>query len=158
MEFTLLFMNKKIIGVSIIIIFSIHYSVNSGEKENDIIFHVTLANPELYNNGIYTDKFTIDAGTYFFRFVPNGSSPEILSIKLNGQNYDFSENFKLKGIPHESETAKYFTWEYEGQKNITNNSLKEISIIINPKMRGKKLSTTCLVEAINIFRFRYSKL
>jgi hypothetical protein len=86
----------------------------------------------LYNNGIYTDKFTIDAGTYFFRFVPNGSSPEILSIKLNGQNYNFSENFNLKGIPHESETAKYFTWEYEGRKNITNNSLKEISIIINP--------------------------
>jgi hypothetical protein len=135
MEFTILFMNKKIIGVSIISIisiFGIYYSVNSEEKENDIIFHVTLANPELYNNGIYTDKFTIDAGTYFFRFVPNGSSPEILSIKLNGQNYDFSENFKLKGIPHESETAKYFTWEYEGQKNITNNSLKEISIIINP--------------------------
>ena len=135
MEFTILFMNKKIIGVSIItiiIIFSTYYSTNSEEKENDIIFHVTLANSELYNNGIYTDKFTIDIGTYFFRFVPNGSSPEILSIKLNGQNYNFSENFKLKGIPHESETSKYFTWEYEGQKNITNNSLKEISIIINP--------------------------
>mgnify|MGYP000433414001 FL=1 len=135
MEFTILFMNKKIIGVSIItiiIIFSTYYSTNSEEKENDIIFHVTLANPELYNNGIYTDKFTIDIGTYFFRFVPNGSSPEILSIKLNGQNYNFSENFKLKGIPHESETSKYFTWKYEGQKNITNNSLKEISIIINP--------------------------
>jgi len=135
MEFTILFMNKKIIGVSIItiiIIFSTYYSTNSEEKENDIIFHVTLANSELYNNGIYTDKFTIDIGTYFFRFVPNGSSPEILSIKLNGQNYNFSENFKLKGIPHESETSKYFTWKYEGQKNITNNSLKEISIIINP--------------------------
>ena len=33
-----------------------------------------------------------------------------------------------------------------------------ISIIINPKMRGKKLSTTCLVEAIRIFRFRYSMI
>jgi len=31
-----------------------------------------------------------------------------------------------------------------------------ISIIINPKMRGKKLSTTCLLEAIRIFRSRYS--
>ena len=30
-----------------------------------------------------------------------------------------------------------------------------ISIIINPKMRGKKLSTTCLVEAIGTFRLRY---
>ena len=128
-------MNKKIVGVliiSIITIFGVYYSVNSEEKENDVIFHVTLASPELYNNGIYTNEFTMDAGTYFFRFVPNGSSPEMLSIKLNGQNYNFSENFELKGTPHESETAKYFTWEYEGQKNITNNSLKEISIIINP--------------------------
>jgi len=128
-------MDKKIVGVliiSIITIFGIYHSVNSEEKENDVIFHVTLASPELYNNGIYTNEFTMEAGTYFFRFVPNGSSPEILSIKLNGQNYNFSENFKLKGIPYESETAKYFTWEYEGQKKITNNSLKEISIIINP--------------------------
>jgi len=30
-----------------------------------------------------------------------------------------------------------------------------ISIIINPKMRGKKLSTNCLVEAIGTFRLRY---
>ena len=118
--------------ISIITIFGVYYSVNSEEKENDVIFHVTLASPELYNNGIYINEFTMDAGTYFFRFVPNGSSPEMLSIKLNGQNYNFSENFELKGTPHESETAKYFTWEYEGQKNITNNSLKEISIIINP--------------------------
>ena len=128
-------MDKKIVGVliiSIITIFGIYHSVNSEEKENNVVFHVTLASPDLYNNGIYTNEFTMDAGTYFFRFVPNGSSPEILSIKLNGQNYNFSENFKLKGTPHESETSKYFTWEYEGQKNITNNSLKEISIIINP--------------------------
>ena len=62
-------MDKKIVGVliiSIITIFGIYHSVNSEEKENNVIFHVTLANPELYNNGIYTDKFTIDAGTYFF--------------------------------------------------------------------------------------------
>ena len=104
------------------------------EEENDtnVVFHITLANPELYSNGSYTDKFSIDSGTYFFRFVPNGSSPEILSIKLTGQNYEFIENFNLVGIPHESETAKYFTWKYEGKKNITINSLQEISISINP--------------------------
>ena len=131
-------MNKKIVIIPIIAIVGfiaidwITGFSDQKEKNNDIVFHITLANPELYTNGVYTDEFSIEPGTYFFRFVPNGSSPEILSIKLNGQNYDFSENFKLKGIPHESETAKYFTWEYEGQKNITNNSLKEISIIINP--------------------------
>ena len=102
------------------------------EKNNDIVFHITLANPELYTNGIYTNDFTIEPGTYFFRFVPNGSSPEILSIKLSGQNYSFIENFNLKGIPHESETSKYFTWEYEGVKNITINSMEEVTITINP--------------------------
>ena len=128
-------MNKKSIGILVIlivIILGVSISMNSEEKDDNVIFHITLADPELYTNGIYTSNFTIESGSYFFRFVPNGSSPEILSIKLNGQNYNFSENFKLKGIPHESETSKYFTWKYEGQKNITNNSLKEISIIINP--------------------------
>ena len=128
-------MNKKSIGILTIVIVAIlgvSISMNSEEKNDNVVFHITLADPKLYTNGIYTSNFTIESGSYFFRFVPNGSSPEILSIKLNGQNYNFSENFKLKGIPHESETSKYFTWEYEGQKNITNNSLKEISIIINP--------------------------
>jgi len=128
-------MNKKSIGILIILIVAIlgvSISMNSEEKDDNVVFHITLADPELYTNGVYTDKFSIDPGTYFFRFVPNGSSPEILSIKLSGQNYSFIENFNLKGIPHESETSKYFTWEYEGVKNITIDSMEEVTIIINP--------------------------
>jgi len=128
-------MNKKSIGILIIVIVAIlgvSISMNSEEKDDNVVFHITLADPELYTNGIYTSNFTIESGTYFFRFVPNGSSPEILSIKLSGQNYSFIENFNLKGIPHESETSKYFTWEYEGVKNITIDSIEEITIIINP--------------------------
>ena len=128
-------MNKKSIGILIILIVTIlgvSISMNSEEENDNVVFHITLADPELYTNGVYTDKFSIDPGTYFFRFVPNGSSPEILSIKLSGQNYNFIENFNLKGIPHESETSKYFTWEYEGVKNITIDSMEEITIIINP--------------------------
>ena len=128
-------MNKKSIGILIIlivIILGVSISMNSEEKDDNVIFHITLADPELYTNGIYTSNFTIESGSYFFRFVPNGSSPEILSIKLSGQNYSFIENFNLKGIPHESETSKYFTWEYEGVKNITIDSIEEITIIINP--------------------------
>ena len=128
-------MNKKSIGILIILIVTIlgvSISMNSEEKNDNVVFHITLADPELYTNGIYTSNFTIESGTYFFRFVPNGSSPEILSIKLSGQNYSFIENFNLKGIPHESETSKYFTWEYEGVKNITIDSMEEITIIINP--------------------------
>jgi len=128
-------MNKKSIGILIILIvtiLSVSISMNSEEKDDNMVFHITLADPELYTNGIYTNNFTMEPGTYFFRFVPNGSSPEILSIKLSGQNYNFIENFNLKGIPHESETSKYFTWKYEGVKNITIDSMEEITIIINP--------------------------
>jgi hypothetical protein len=128
-------MNKKSIGILIIlgvVILGVSISMNSEEKNDNVVFHITLADPELYTNGVYTDKFSIDPGTYFFRFVPNGSSPEILSIKLSGQNYSFIENFNLKGIPHESETSKYFTWEYEGVKNITIDSMEEVTIVINP--------------------------
>ena len=128
-------MNKKSIGILIILIVTIlgvSISMNSEEKNDNVVFHITLADPELYTNGVYTDKFSIESGTYFFRFVPNGSSPEILSIKLSGQNYSFIENFNLKGIPHESETSKYFTWKYEGVKNITIDSMEEVTIVINP--------------------------
>ena len=127
-------MNKKSTGILIIlgiIILGVSISMNSEEKDDNVVFHITLADPELYTNGIYTNNFTIESGTYFFRFVPNGSSPEILTIKLSSQNYNFIENFNLKGIPHESETSKYFTWEYEGVKNITIDSMEEITIVIN---------------------------
>ena len=131
-------MNKKIVIIVIIPILGfvafdwITGLSDEDEKINDDMFHITLADPELYTNGVYTDEFLIESGTYFFRFVPNGSSPEILSIKLIGQNYAFEENFELVGIPHESETAKYFTWKYDGNKKITIDSSQEISITINP--------------------------
>ena len=131
-------MNKKIAIIPIIAIVGfiaidwITGFSDQKEKNNDIVFHITLANPELYTNGVYTDEFLIEPGTYFFRFVPNGSSPEILSIKLTSQNYEFVENYTLIGTPHESETAKYFTWKYEGKGEIIIESSKQISININP--------------------------
>ena len=131
-------MNKKIVVIPIIAIVGfiaidwITGFSDQKEKNNDIVFHITLANPELYTNGVYTDEFLIEPGTYFFRFVPNGSSPEILSIKLTSQNYEFVENYILIATPHESETAKYFTWKYEGKGEIIIESSKQISININP--------------------------
>jgi hypothetical protein len=131
-------MNKKFVIIPILAIIGfIAFDWITGfsdqdEKSNNVVFHITLANPELYSNGMYTEKFSIDPGTYFFRFVPNGSSPEILSIKLTSQDYEFVENFNLIGIPHESESAKYFTWMYEGEEKIVIDSSQEISISINP--------------------------
>ena len=88
----------------------------------------------------------IEPGTYFFRFVPNGSSPEILSIKLIGQNYTFEENFELVGIPHESQTAKYFTWKYVGNEKIIIDSSQEISISIDPNGNVKGSVSVDLIK------------
>ena len=145
-------MNKKIVIIVIIPILGfvaldwITGLSDEGEKINDDVFHITLANPELYTNGVYTDEILIEPGTYFFRFVPNGSSPEILSIKLIGQNYVFEENFELVGIPHESETAKYFTWKYDGNEKIVIDSSQEISISINPNGNVKGSVSVDLIK------------
>ena len=116
----------------IITIFVVIFSLDPSEKNSNIVFHATLADPDLYTNGVYTDTFTINRGEYSFRFVPNGSSPKILSITLNGDNFDFSEDFKLESTSHQTGVSEYFTWEYDGQKIIVISEMQEISIIINP--------------------------
>jgi len=132
--------------VVIIIIFVVIFSLDPSEKNDNVIFHVTLADPDLYTNGVYTDVFTIDEGEYSFRFVPNGSSPEILSITLNGENFDFSGNFKLKSTSHQTGTSEYFTWEYEGQKIILVVEMQEVSIIINPNGNVKGSISVDILE------------
>ena len=128
-------LNKKIIMISMVVILAIvlvGFSSNeTGEKPN-ILFHITLADHDLYVNGVYTEKFTLEKGEYLFRFVPNGSSPKILSITLNGNTFDYSEDFKLIGTPHQTGISKYFTWDYDGQKNIFISEMQEFSITINP--------------------------
>jgi len=126
--------NKKIVIIPIVMmmIFVVIFSLDPSEKNDNMVFHATLADPDLYINGVYTDTFTIDEGEYSFRFIPNGSSPEILSITLNGEKFDFSGDFKLKSTSHQTGTSEYFTWEYEGQKIIWITELQEVSIIINP--------------------------
>ena len=135
MELELVSVNKKIVIIPIIItsiIFIVIFSLEPSQKNDNVIFHVTLADPDLYSNGIYIDEFFINEGEYSFRFVPNGSSPKILSIILNGENFYFSEDFKLESTSLQTGTSEYFKWEYNGQKIIWINKIQEISIIINP--------------------------
>ena len=128
-------LNKKIIIIPIVVILAIivmSFSSNETSKNNNIVFHVTLADPDLYINGVYTKEFILEKGEYFFRFVPNGSSPKILSITLNGNTFDYSEDFDLIGTPHQTGISEYFTWDYDGQKNIINLEMQKVSITINP--------------------------
>jgi hypothetical protein len=128
-------LNKKIIMISMVVISAIvlvSFSSNETGEKSNILFHITLADPDLYVNGAYTEKFTLEKGEYSFRFVPNGSSPKILSVTLSGDTFDYSEDFKLIGTPHQTGLSEYFTWDYDGQKNIFVSEMQELSITINP--------------------------
>ena len=127
-------MNKIMIVIPIVIVIGVlilNVLSDPIEREN-IAFHITLADPDLYSDGVFTDSFVIDKGEYLFRFVPNGSSPDILSVTLSGEKFNFSQDFRLKGIPHQTGISEYFTWEYDGEKTIFVSEMQEVSITINP--------------------------
>lgn len=127
-------MNKKsfvLVIVIVIIVIVLSFNQNDGKKSN-IVFHVTLANPDLYKNGIYSNSFNVDKGEYLFKFVSNGDSPQYLTILLKGKNYDFSENFELKGTLHQTGMSEYYTWDYNGQKEISISTPQKMIIEINP--------------------------
>ena len=127
-------MNKKILVIpAVLIIIVLVLSFNQVDKKNNnIVFHITLADPILYKNGIYSNTFTVNKGNYLFKFVPNGDSPQSLTILLKGEDYTFSENFKLKGILHQTGISEYYTWDYDGQKTISIPIQQVITIEINP--------------------------
>ena len=127
--------NKKIIVIPIaiivaIILVSFSSDETSGKKVD--VFHVTLANPDLYVNGEFSQVLTLEKGEYFFRFVPNGSSPNILSITVVGENFSFYEDFELRNTLHQTGISEYFTWEYDGTNSFTIPESGEVEIIVNP--------------------------
>lgn len=99
----------------------------------DEIFHVRLAEPGMYPGGVYTGSFEAPGGQYAFDFVPNGSSPEILSITLEGGGGpEYREDFLLEGTRHEALLGEYYTWEYLGQKHVAIQDGGTVSITIDP--------------------------
>lgn len=120
-----------VIGIAILIgVFGIQDGKN--ETVENRVFHVTLASPEKYENGVFTDSFQIEKGDYEFDFVPNGDSPKILRISLSGESFSFSEEFDLVGTPHETGVSTYYTWDYSGTKSIQIPNQEELEIIIDP--------------------------
>ena len=115
--------------IGIIVAFGV-FTMDVPESRN--VFSVTLAEPSMYQEGVYTSFFDIVPGEYKFHFVPNGDSPQVLSIKLTGDDFSFSEDFDLQGTPHESGAALYYTWDYLGGKEFQILEEQELEIIINP--------------------------
>ena len=73
----------------------IYTLIDSADKNHQSIFHVTLADPTMYQHGVFTDSFEIQEGSYYFAFVPNGDSPQTIAISLKGPNYYSMERFVL---------------------------------------------------------------
>ena len=129
-------MNKKILIIPILIAIiglAFTFSVpNEPVSKSETWFHVTLAEPSQYENGIFSDVFFVDKGQYSFRFVPNGDSPQTLSISLIGEDFEFYEDFRLKGDLHQTGISEYYTWDYEGQKSLQISTQQQLAISINP--------------------------
>jgi len=124
---------KKIIYVAVIVAVAIAVgiSLEPNSKKSEV-FHVTLADPKLYVNGIFSDTFMIQKGMYQFSFVPNGDSPETLSIALKGPTFSFAEDFRLNGTLHDTGISTYYTWNYIGKKEIKIDEDQQLQIVINP--------------------------
>ncbi len=118
------------IGIVILIGFlGLYFDVN----KTDDVFHVTLADPAMYENGVFTDSFEIEEGSYQFGFVPNGDSPQTLTISLSGPNYYYIKKFVLNSESHETGISQYYTWSYTGDEESTIEiSSQQIQITINP--------------------------
>ena len=103
-------------------------------QKNSVVFHITLADPTLYENGVYVESFQIEEGSYEFGFVPNGDSPQKLSIKLFAESgvVIMDNHFELEGSLVEGETSSWYIWDYLGEKRITFNESDQIKIVVNP--------------------------
>ena len=114
--------------------------INPDNPENtDVVFHVTLADPALYDeNDVYVDYFSLEEGSYEFRFVPNGDSPTTLSIELwaieegKEKRSTFAEDFQLQGHLVEDELSSWYVWDYLGEKRIIFDESYTMEIVISP--------------------------
>ena len=76
--------------------------------------------------------FDLTAGDYAIRFVASGSSPEQITINLDGKTLLFSENYKLQSTSHKSPISEYYTWNYNGIEIFHNPEGQMMEITIDP--------------------------
>lgn len=121
------------IAVGITIAFGVVSSLNSAEKNHEFVFRVTLAEPDLYTDGIYFDSFEMPKGQYQVYFIPNGDSPQTLRVTINGPSFSFDEDFVLEGNLQKTGISEYYTWDYLGSNNFWNSEDQHVEIKIDPK-------------------------
>ena len=134
-------------GIALVVIFILRVVISDTSETTDFVYHRLLADPEIYENGVYSESFDIAAGNYKFKFIPNGDSPQTLSIGLNGESFSFSEDFELEGTSHKSPISEYFTWDYLGQKEFQLTQGQNLEITINPN--GNTVGTVSVMIGLS---------
>lgn len=121
------------VGAAVAALFVINMvaSDTTGSARQDFVFHALLWEEE-YVDGIHERTFDIAAGTYTFRFIPNGDSPRVLSISMEGESFSFADDFALDGTLHKSPISEYYTWDYQGQKTFEVPDGQSVDITIDP--------------------------
>ena len=107
--------------------------LGAGGEDDRTVFHATLADPDLYVEGVYADSFRAGPGEYLLRFVPNGDSPPALSISIDGQSVSFAGEYTLHGTLHDTGISEYYTWEYLGPDRITVPDNQSLDIRVDPR-------------------------
>ena len=120
------------IAVGIALVFGLVSSINSPQKNHESLFHITLADPNLYKDDIYSESFDVPKGEYQFHFVANGDSPKILKIRISGSSLSFDEDFVLEGDLESTGISEYYTWDYFGSAQFSNPIDQSVQIIIDP--------------------------
>ena len=103
--------------------------------EDSEVFHVRLADSSLYENGVYSEMFQIEKGVYKFRFVPNGDSPQKLSIKLLAESgvVLMDNHFELEGTLIDDGISSWYTWDYLSKDNILKiDESQQVKIFVSP--------------------------
>ena len=97
--------------------------------KNNTVFHVTLADPALYDcvtlgastHCEYREVIFVEDGMYEFRFVPNGDSPQKLSVELKSHLLPWDDyyheyvslHYVLVGNLVEEGMSSWYTWKYQ---------------------------------------------
>ena len=131
--------NLAIIGLAAVVIAVVVFSSpKDNVQDSEHEYHINLSESKYGENGVYEESFDIGDEDcqrfcdYKFRFVPNGDSPQTLSVSVSGDNISFLEDFELVGTLVETDISQYYTWDYDGQKIFQVSGLEEVKIVIDP--------------------------
>ena len=133
-----------IIGLAAVVIAVVVFgSPKDNIQDSDYAYHVNLSEAKYGEIGIYEESFEIGDEIcqrfceYKFKFVPNGDSPQTLSISMYGDSISFFEDFQLVGTSVETDISQYYTWDYDGQKSFQVSGLEKVKITIDPHENTK---------------------